>query len=148
MAGGSPVPVRTDNALAPIVPSRGDALYYLVRAPAGVEIRAARPENGPSELLYRVPASRAGLEELFYLQPSVSPDATTLALFLRDGYGTNLFALPTTGGPPRRLTDFGERRISIVRRVSWSSDGKYLFAAVGEPKEDVVLLDRLRLMKE
>jgi serine/threonine protein kinase len=148
MADGSSVTVRTDNALAPIVPARGDALYYVVRAPGGLEIRVARPENGPSELLYRVPPSRAGLEELFYFQPSVSPDGTTLALFLRDGYGTNLFALPTAGGEPWRLTDFGKRRISIVRRVSWSSDGKYLFAAVGDAREDVVLLDGLRVMKD
>jgi eukaryotic-like serine/threonine-protein kinase len=148
MADGSSVTVRTDSALAPIVPAQGDALYYVVRAPGGLEIRVARPENGPSELLYRVPPSRAGLEELFYFQPSLSPDGTTLALFLRDGYGTNLFALPTSGGQPRRLTDFGERRISIVRRVSWSSDGKYLFAAVGDAREDVVLLDGLRVRKD
>jgi serine/threonine protein kinase len=148
MADGSSVTVRTDNALAPVVPARGDALYYVVRAPTGLEIRVARPENGLSELLYRVPPSRAGLEELSYFQPSVSPDGTTLAVFLRDGHGTNLFALPTSGGPPRHLTDFGERRISIVRRVSWSSDGKHLFAAVGDAREDVVLLEGLRLLRD
>jgi Tol biopolymer transport system component len=140
--GGAPVTVRTDNALCPAVSSK-DALYYVERGPASLEIRVARPENGASELLYRIPPSRAGLEELIYFQPSISPDGSTLALFIRDGYGTNLFALPTSGGPLRRLTDFGDRRVSIVRRVSWSSDGKFLFAAVGEAREDVVLLEGL-----
>jgi hypothetical protein len=73
----------------------------------------------------------------------MSPDGTTLALFLRDGQGTNLFALPASGGPIRPLTDFGERRVLIVRRVAWSSDGKFLYAAVGEAEEDTVLLEGL-----
>jgi hypothetical protein len=30
-----------------------------------------------------------------------------------------------------------------VGRVSWSSDGMFLFAAMGEAMEDVVLLDGL-----
>jgi Tol biopolymer transport system component len=114
-----------------------------VRGPASLEIRVARPENGASTLLYRVPPLRAGLEELIYFQPSISPDGSTLALFFRDGHGTNLFALPTSEGPLRRLTDFGDRCAFIVRRVSWSSDGKYLFAAVGLAREDVVLLEGL-----
>ena len=141
--GGDQVTVRTDNAISPVVPPGEDAIYYVVLAHAGLEIRVARPENGPSELLYRVPPSRIAPEERFNFQPSISPDGSTLALFFRDGHGTNLFALPTSGGPLRRLTDFGDRRVFIVRRVSWSSDGKFLFAAVGEARQDVVLLDGL-----
>jgi len=145
--GGEPVTVRTDSAISPVVPPDGDALYYVVPYPAsgaaGVELRVARPENGPSELLLHVPASQVAAKERLDFQATISPDGTTLALFLQDGRGTNLFALPTSGGPMRRLTDFGERRVLIVRRVSWSSDGKFLYAAVGEAEEDTVLLEGL-----
>ena len=82
-------------------------------------------------------------KEHLNFQGSISPDGDRLALFLKDGSSTNLFALPTSGGPMRRLTDFGERRVVIVRRVSWSSDGKFLYAALGEAEEDVVLLEGL-----
>ena len=34
----------------------------------------------------------------------------------------------------------GERPTYIARRVSWSADGKAIFAAVGEGDADVVLL--------
>ena len=145
--GGEPVTVRTDNAISPAVPPDGDALYYVVMYPAsgatGVEIRVARPENGPSERLLHVPASQVVTKSVRAFQPTISPDGTTLAIFLQEGRGTNLFALPTAGGPMRRLTDFGERRVIIVRRVSWSLDGKFLYAAVGEAEEDTVLLEGL-----
>ncbi len=145
--GGEPVIVRTDNAIAPAVPADGDALFYVVLYPAsgatGVELRVARPENGPSELILHVPASQIVTKSVRTFQPTISSDGTTLALFLQEGQGTNLFALPTSGGPMRRLTDFGERRVLIVRRVSWSSDGKFLYAAVGEAEEDAVLLEGL-----
>jgi len=50
---------------------------------------------------------------------------------------------PTSGGPPRQVTDFGDRAMLIARWVSWSPDGEYLFAAVAETDVDVVLLDGL-----
>jgi hypothetical protein len=56
---------------------------------------------------------------------------------------TNLWALPTIGGPLRQITDFGQRRTFICRRVSWSSDGKFIFASLGEGDADIVLLDGL-----
>ena len=52
-------------------------------------------------------------------------------------------ALPVDGGPMRRLTDFGQRPILITRRISWSPDGKHIYAAVAETDADVVLLDGL-----
>jgi Tol biopolymer transport system component len=145
--GGERVTVRTDNAFSAIVPPSGDALFYVVPYSAsevgGLEIRVSRPESGPSELLLHVSASQVVARERMNFHATMSPDGTTLALFLRDGQGTNLFALPTSGGPQRPLTDFGERRVLIVRRVSWSSDGKFLYAAVGEAEEDTVLLEGL-----
>jgi hypothetical protein len=41
----------------------------------------------------------------------------------------------------RQVTDFGDRSVLIVRRVSWSPDGKYVYAAVADIDADIVLLD-------
>ena len=73
----------------------------------------------------------------------ISPDGKWLALTLTDGGVTNIWALPTTGGPMRQITDFGQRRTFIARRVCWSSDGKFIFASLGEGNADVVLLEGL-----
>jgi hypothetical protein len=43
----------------------------------------------------------------------------------------------------RRLTEFGERPVVIARRVSWSPDGKYIYAAVAETDADVVMFQGL-----
>jgi hypothetical protein len=43
----------------------------------------------------------------------------------------------------RQITDFGERATFIARRVSWSSDGRYILAAVAEGDSDIVLLEGL-----
>jgi hypothetical protein len=59
---------------------------------------------------------------------------------LTDGATTNVWAISTTDGSFRQITDFGHRPTFIVRRVSWSADGRSVFAAVGEGDADVVLL--------
>jgi len=46
-------------------------------------------------------------------------------------------------GELKRITDFGQRRTFIARRISWSSGGKWVFAAVGEGDSDIVQMDRL-----
>jgi hypothetical protein len=38
-------------------------------------------------------------------------------------------------------TDFARRAILIARLVSWSPDGRFIYAAVIEQDADVVLLD-------
>jgi hypothetical protein len=43
----------------------------------------------------------------------------------------------------RQITDFGDRTTFIARRVSWSSDGRSILAAVGDGDSDIVLLDGL-----
>jgi hypothetical protein len=52
-----------------------------------------------------------------------------------------LWVVPTDGKPARPLTDFGQRPILIARQVSWSRDGKFIYAAVVETDGDIVLLD-------
>ena len=73
----------------------------------------------------------------------MSPDERSLATALIDGGTANLWVLPTDGGPMTPVTDFGERTVVIVRSVSWSADGQFLYAAVNEIRTDIVLLDGL-----
>jgi hypothetical protein len=62
---------------------------------------------------------------------------------LTDGFTTNIWALSTRTGAWRQVTDFGDRATFIARRVSWSSDGASVLAAVGEGDSDIVLLNGL-----
>jgi Tol biopolymer transport system component len=146
-AGGSPVVVRNDRASRVAVSPDGASLYYAIELPlvtggSDLEIRVARPPDAPSGVLARIPARRAAPWGGF--QPVISPDGQWLALALLDGVTSNLWALSTTTGQLRQLTDFGERPIYITRRVSWSADGRTIFAAVGEGDSDIVWLEGLQ----
>jgi hypothetical protein len=66
-----------------------------------------------------------------------------LAVPLVDGATSNVWALPTSGGPMKQLTDFGDRCNVIARSVSWSTDSQFVFAAVAENETDIVLFDGL-----
>ena len=140
---GTSVTVRDDKGNRSAISPDGSTLYFVVERPAvsggtDYEVHVASPENGPSRILAQIPAQRIPVWQLIH--PVISPDGKWLALPLTDGFATNLWALPTSGGPLRQLTDFGQRPTYIARRVSWSADGKAIFAAVGEGDADVVLL--------
>jgi serine/threonine protein kinase len=143
--GGTPITVRTERTRN-VIGSDGSTLYYtrerpLVDGRPEFEIRAAAPENGPSRLLARIPASRVANWQI--VNPTLSPDGKWLAQPLTDEFTTNIWALSTSTGEWRQITDFGERSTLIARRVSWSSDGRFIFAALGEGDADIVLLERL-----
>lgn len=144
--GGTPVLVRTDNALGPAVAPNGSALYYVVplenvNGLRDYELRVARPESAPSELLARISGKRVPLWQ--GLHPVISKDGRRLVMPLDDNLGTNIWVASTADGKLARITDFGQRRTFIARRISWSSDGKWVFAAVGEGDADIVQIDGL-----
>ena len=144
--GGPAVLVRSDNARGPAVAPDGSALYYIVplqnlNGLLDYELRVARPENGPSTLLARISGERVPIWQ--GLHPVISRDGKWLVVPLDDGQGTNIWVVSTTDAKLRRITDFGPRRTFIARRVSWSSDGKWVFAAVGEGDADIVQMDGL-----
>jgi len=146
--------VRPDGTdLRPVQPDgRGPAvaadgtLYYVVTL-AGVngfsdmEIHVAKPDNGPNKVLTRLPGSR--LPSPLLMQPVLSPDGKFLVVLLTDGPTTNMWTVATDNGSLRPVTDFGHQATFIARRVSWSSDGKSIYAAVGKGESDIVLLTHL-----
>ncbi len=144
--GGSAVLVRSDNARGPALAPDGSALYYVVplqnlNGLLDYELRVARPEDGPSKLLARISGERVPIWQ--GLHPVISKDGKGLTMPLDDGLGTNIWILSTADGKLRRITDFGSKRTFIARRISWSSDGKWVFAAVGEGDSDIVQIDGL-----
>ena len=144
--GGTPVLVRSDNAHGPAVAPDGSALYYVVplqnlNGSLNYELRVARPEDGPSALLARISGERVPLWQ--GLHPVISKDGKQLVMPLDDNLGTNIWVASTADGKLTRITDFGQKRTFIARRISWSSDGKWVFAAVGEGDADIVQMDGL-----
>jgi eukaryotic-like serine/threonine-protein kinase len=143
--GGPAVTVRTER-LRNVIGLHGTTLYYLLERPLvdgtpEFEIRAATPENGPFRVLARIPGARVPIWQI--CNPALSPDGKSLAQALTDGFTTNLWALPTTTGEWRQITDFGDRATFIARRVSWSPDGRSILAAVAEGDSDIVMLEGL-----
>jgi Tol biopolymer transport system component len=100
----------------------------------------ASPPDGPSETILRVPAERLPARVLSLV---MSPDGRHMATLLSDGATTNIWLLPTGGGPMTPVTDFGDRFVTMTRSVSWSRDSQHIYAAVAETQTDVVLLDGL-----
>ena len=144
-AGGRNLLVRAEGQ-KPAADSRG-RLFFVQSLPAlnglsDMEILLADPENGPARRLVRVSGSR--LSSWLLMQPVLSPDGKWLAVLLTDGLTTDIWAQPTAGGPMRRITDFGRQATFITRRVSWSSDGHSIYAALGKGEADIVLLSNLK----
>jgi Tol biopolymer transport system component len=143
--GGAAVTVTTER-VRNVIGSDGSTLYYVVERPfvdgtPEIEIRAATPENAPARVLARISASRVPIWQI--VNPALSPDGKWLAQALTDGFTTNIWALSTSTGEWRQITDFGHRPTFIARRVSWSSDGRFILAALGEGDADIVRLDGL-----
>jgi Tol biopolymer transport system component len=143
--GGTAITVTTEK-LRNVIGSDGSTVYYTIESPLvdgrpEFEIRAARPENAPFRVLARISASRVPIWQI--VNPALSPDGKWLAQALTDGATTNIWALSTSTGEWRQITDFGGRPTFIARRVSWSSDGRFILAAVGEGDADIVLLEGL-----
>jgi serine/threonine protein kinase len=134
------VRAELDDAIAE--PADGSGAGARPPAPARRALRAtllaAKPESADAPVLVtryspsRVPLWPAGF--------ALSPDDRWLAVTLRDGGTTNIWAIPTDGGAYRQITDFGRRPTLIARQVSWSKDGKFIYAALTETDSDIALL--------
>jgi Tol biopolymer transport system component len=143
--GGTPVFVRSHASMTAVTPD-GKTLYFVHRPRSDslgfiqdFEICSAAVSGGSSSVMARVSSGRVPLGRHDLFQPFLSPDSRWLAVPLMDGASSNIWVLPTSGGPMWALTDFGERPIMIARSVSWSADSRYVYAAVAEFEGDVVL---------
>ena len=145
-AGGTPIVVKDDrNSNAPIVGR--DVLYFgsFVAPDFGswdLEIKRASPETAPSELLSRIDGARLPISPQ-YMHQALSKDGEWLAFGLTDGATSNLWILSTKDGSWRQVTDFGDQPTIIARQVSWSPDGRYLYAAICKTNADIVMLNGL-----
>jgi Tol biopolymer transport system component len=147
--GGAARQVRQGPARN-VVGSDGKTLYFVVDrtltdGSPGFEIHAATPEDASSRVLARIAASRAPQWQI--VNPSLSPDGTSLAMPLTDGVTTNIWTLSTATGQWRQITDFGDRPTFIARRVSWATDGRSIFAAIGEGDADIVVFETRELSR-
>ena len=143
--GGQLTTVRKDQ-LRNLIGSDGTTVYMVVERTLvdGLpvqQIGAATPEDGPFRLLIEVSLSRVPTWQI--LNPTLSPDGKWIAMPLADGFSTNIWALSTSTGAWRQITDFGGRPTFIARRVSWSSDGRSILAAVADGDADIFRLDGL-----
>ena len=143
--GGEAVTV-TEEKLRNVIGSAGTTIYYTFERPLvdgrpEFEIRAIDADNSPFRVVARISASRVPFWQI--VNPALSPDGKWLAQALTDHSTTNIWALSTATGEWRQITDFAQRPIFIARRVSWSSDGREIFAAVGEGDADIVCLEGL-----
>jgi serine/threonine protein kinase/Tol biopolymer transport system component len=136
--GSTKVQVRC-NAAGAVPSSDEKTLYYTDSGSrnASAIFKAVLPD-GEGVAIARYPSARVPAWPTGF---ALSPDDRWLAVPLKDGDTTNIWVIPTAGGPFRQLTDFGRRAILIARQVSWSADGRTIYAAVVENDADIVLLD-------
>ena len=146
VGGGEPVTVRSEP-VRNMIGVHGSTVYFLAERALmdgrqEFEIRAALLGDGPARVIKTIGASRVASWQVPF-NPSLSPDGKWLAMPLVDGLTTNIWALSTEDGRWQQVTDFGDRAVFIARRVSWSSDSRSIFAAIGDGDADIVLLDGL-----
>ena len=142
--GGRAVQVRCQNSPAAESLSPDGSTLYLMCKMSLVALKFGRQgrKTGRPNCLpeYRDPAFRSmggcGSKRC-------RRDGNWLAAPLLERGTTNLWAMSVHGGTMRQITDFGQRSVAIVRRVSWSPDSKYIYAAVADTDADVVLLEGL-----
>ena len=144
--GGEPITVRTDDVVAPML-GRDGTLFFAsptrrTNGPWEWNLRKARPETAAAIDLVKVSGSRIPVR-MSAFNPTLSPDEKWLAQPLIDGAATNLWLISAADGSMRRITDFGDRAVVIARRVSWSRDSRFIYAAIAEIDADVVVLRNL-----
>lgn len=146
VAGGEPVTVRAEP-VRNLIGVHGSIAYAVVERALTdgrpeIEIYALPLAGGAARLLKTINASQVALSHGPF-NPALSPDGRWLAMPLVDGFTNNIWGLSTDDGRLYQVTNFGDRAVFIARRVSWSSDGQSILAAIGEGDADVVLLDGL-----
>jgi Tol biopolymer transport system component len=132
------VPVRC-GAAGLVVTSDGTTAYFSPSSYREGEVWKATPvDTGAPEPLVTNLKARI---PVWPHQYDLSSDDRWLAAPLKDHGTTNLWIISTEDGSLRQVTDFQQRSTTIGRQVSWSTDNKYIFAALVETDADIVLLE-------
>ena len=102
-----------------------------------IDVATGMPKGEPREL-YRARTDSGGGWQI--REPVWSPDGTMLAMVLQDSGWDKVYLIPTSGGPPRPLTDGESEDASPV----FSPDGKMLAFTSnrGQPEERHIWLGR------
>ena len=134
---GTVLPVR-EAAAGVQVARDGKTGYFSPSTLLQGEIWMASPlETGTPRALRSDLADRIPVWPHHY---HLSFDDRLLATPLMDEGTTNLWTISVEDGQLRQITDFGRRSTIIARQVSWSRDGKYIYAALLETDGDIVLV--------
>ena len=146
VGGGNPVTVQAEP-VRNLIGVHGSTAYAVVERALTVgrpeiEIHALPLAGGAARLLKTFNASQVAMSHGPF-NPALSPDGRWLAMPLLDGFTNNIWVLSTDDGRLHQVTNFGDRAVFIARRVSWSSDGRSILAAIGEGDADIVLLEGL-----
>ena len=105
------------------------------------EVRRGPIDGGRGRPLTRVAMQRMPVSPAF-ANGTLSPDGKFLALPMMDDVSANVWLIGAETGDLRRITEFNEPTV-IVRRVSWTPDSRWIYAAVARQNSDVILLDGL-----
>ena len=98
---------------------RQDEWTGFATTPTGYVIGAAGRTTDVWAFALRGAARRLTHSSTWYFGPVLSPDAKTVAYVKVDGWGANVYTVPTAGGPERPVTaDSGSRQL-----VRWTAGG-------------------------
>jgi len=142
--GGDALTVRKEP-VRNLIGVFGSTVYFVVERALmdgrpEFEIHSAPLPDGPSRVIKTISAAQVAAWQVPF-NPALSPDGRWLAMPLTEGLTTNIWALSTEDGRWRQVSNLEGRATFIARRVSWSADGRSIFAAVGEADADIWLLD-------
>lgn len=139
LLGGAPTQLTSTPAMRPAVSPRGDYIAYWADDDAAAPaVAIIRSEGGEPLKRLSVPASPVGDRRTLRWSPT--GDALTY-VDTRMGV-SNVWALPTNGGAPGRLTSF---QSELIFDFDWSPDGRSLALSRGHFTRDVVIINDLRL---
>lgn len=146
--GGTPVSIRCGRVNAPAVTADGSTMYFNERVGGAnqngwdYQMWRASPETAKPAPLARIVSARVPFNPALF-STTLSPDGRWIAMVLTDAGTSNVWVLPTGGGPLRPITDYGTRATLIVRHAAWAPDSKSVYAAVADVDADIVLIDNL-----
>lgn len=138
LQGGARTQLTSTPAMRPAVSPGGDYIAYWADDDAAAPaVAIIRSDGGEPLKRLSVPASQVGDRRTLRWAPT--GDALTY-VDTRMGV-SNVWALPTNGGAPRRLTNF---QSELIFDFDWSPDGRSLALSRGHFTRDVVIINDLR----